>query len=60
MSPREMVELAISMLDEIGHDLETGRESKQVIAKRAHRHADRLRQDLLDVRREEEAGKWVL
>lgn len=34
--------LAITMLDELGHDL-LGKESRAVLAKRAHKRADALR-----------------
>jgi hypothetical protein len=59
MNAQEMTEWAISVLDSIGHDLETGAESKKIIAKRAHSRAEQLRRMLKKLRQEQENGKWI-
>lgn len=46
----EMIEWAISALDSLGHDLETGVESKRSAAARAHFRAQDLRKRLTEER----------
>jgi len=58
---KSSIEWAITALHEIGHDLESGGESKKVVAARAHARADDLKRRLADIlsATKEEGGKHV-